>query len=131
MGRDPGRLTGQTVAFATVPEVTDSDAAWTCTRCGNDNQRRVRADPTRPSLDARYALGWCDNCGPARQTVRGVAREMRALIQSGLFDRTAFLAREKAAADAKLLGRFRRGHALTKAEIAEVREIIARTDARR
>lgn len=131
MGRDPGRLSGQTVAFATVPEVTDPGVAWTCTRCGNENQRRVRVDPTRPSLDPRYALGWCDDCGPARQTVRGVAREARALIQSGLFDRTAFLAREKAEAEAKLLGRYRRGHALTKAEIGQIREILDRMESRR
>lgn len=119
---------GQTSAFETLPEVAAPVALWTCTRCGNDDRRRVWADLSRPSLDPRYALGWCDQCAPARKTVRGVTREAVALIRSELFDREAYLERVQAEADAKLLGRYRRGHALTKAEVAKVREIITRIE---
>jgi hypothetical protein len=123
-------VTGQTTAFEALPEVATPAVRWTCTRCGNDDRRRVWADPSRPSLDARYALGWCDNCAPARKGVRGVTREAVALIASELFDRTAFLAAEKQRAEQKLLTRYRRGHALTKDEIAQVKAIIARLDGR-
>jgi hypothetical protein len=119
-------MTDQTTAFASVPEVEPTTTRFTCTRCGNDDPRRVWADPSRPSLDARYALGWCDNCAPARKGVKGVTRDTVALIQSELFDRDAFLAREAAKAEQKLLSRFRLGHQLTEDEIAQVKAIIAR-----
>lgn len=100
--------------------------ARTCTLCGNDAQNRLRVDRTRPSLDDRYALGYCDDCRPARKGVRGVTRELVPLIRSDLFDRQAHQARIDGEGDRKLLARYRRGHLLTEDELAAVQVILDR-----
>lgn len=118
----------QTTAFGVVPEVATPTADWTCTQCGNDDQRRLRIEIGRPSLDPGYALGYCDDCGLTKRTVKGPKRDTRVMIESRRFDREAFLARAREQDDAKLLGRFRRGHLMTKDEIERIRAIQARLD---
>jgi hypothetical protein len=118
----------QVEAFATVEDVRPTVEHWTCTKCGNDNQARLRVDGARPSLDERYALGYCDDCTPTRKTVKGPTREHVPLIRSRLFDRERHVEIARARAEAKLLLRYRNGHLMTEDEIAEVQVILKRQE---
>lgn len=121
----------QTTAFAEIPGVAQEITRWVCTRCGNDDQRGVWADLTRPSLDQRYAVGFCESCAPTRKSVRGMTRETVVLIRADLFDRAGFVARAAASSDQKLLTKFRRGYPLTEDEVQKVRQIMDRLESRK
>jgi hypothetical protein len=121
-------MTGQTTAFDSLPAVDQPAILWVCARCGTDDPRLVWADPSRPSLDPRYALGFCDVCAPARKSVKGVTRKAVALVRSEMFDRAAFLARAETLEEQALLTKFRQGHVLKADEIDRVRSIIDRLD---
>lgn len=114
--------------FPDVPQVSPARGAWVCSKCGNEDQTRLRVDPSRPSVDLRYAIGWCDECTPARRSVRGLKRDPVHLVHATYWRRQAFLARRQAEDDAKLLGRYRRGHSLTPEELIRVRELVHRQE---
>lgn len=118
----------QTTAFANVPAVKPTRDAWVCAKCGNDVQSRVRPDPTRPSIDPRYALGTCDDCSPVHKTPKGPARERIQLVRASGWNRQLWIDAQARKAEAKLLKRYRRGDVLTPEEIAEVRSLIGRTE---
>ena len=112
--------------------MTTPDVRWVCTKCANDQPTTVRIDPTRPAVDAldRYAIGFCDECTPARMGVHGLGRERVALEASTHFDRAKFNARKEAEADARLLAKHRLGHVLKPVEQERIKAIVARQHAR-
>lgn len=112
-----------------IPQVSPARGGWVCSKCGNEDQAKVRTDPSRPSVDPRYAIGYCDDCTPARRSVKGLVRDHVPLVHVKHWQRRAFLARREAEADAKLLGRYRRGHHLNPEEVARVKELVQRREA--
>ena len=116
----------QQALFPQAPAPERAREEWVCSKCGNDNQRKVRPDESRPSLDPRYVLGFCDDCTPTKRTVRGPARENVQLVHRAGWDRQAWVALQVHDAENRLLTRYRLGHALTKDEHEQVRAIVVR-----
>ena len=109
-----------------APAIPTTTIRWVCADCGSDDPRTVRLDQTRPSVDDRYGIGYCDSCTPGRRTVRGIKRQAVTLVRSDVFDRTDWKHQRQLADDANLLRRYRAGHLLTKDDMDRVRQIVAR-----
>ena len=59
-----------TEAVADTPRRLPSGPEWVCTNCGSPGGQPI---PARPSLDPRYAIGYCNTCSkdsPERKTPR-------------------------------------------------------------
>lgn len=69
--------------------------AYVCTKCGGG---QVQANRARPSIDDRFAIGWCKDCDKERTLARDDNRTRRQLAE-----------RDQAAKDRRLVARVRRG----------------------
>lgn len=80
-----------------------------CSKCG---MAGARVAETRPSLDDRYAVGFCPKCAPppsrseALNINRPVRRPTVQLIRDDLWDASELARRDQAEADRKLLRDF-------------------------
>jgi hypothetical protein len=113
--------------------------AWICSGCGRDDD--VVASAGRPSLDDRYAVGWCPRCAPLPPPddpteARRPERKRRppaktvALVHPDAWDPDAFAARRQREADRRLIERVHAGDArLTDADRQRAAELRARWDA--
>lgn len=68
-------------AFPDLEPEPPSPKRYRCTKCGGDN---VSVDPTRPSIDPRYALGDCRDCSPrpkGKKNGETVHRQQSAILK--------------------------------------------------
>lgn len=75
---------------------------YVCTGCGN----AASVDLTRPSIDDRYAVGYCIRCTPTpspQKLSEGANRETIFLIRRDLFDPEEFADLQKTRAAKKLI----------------------------
>jgi len=75
---------------------------WVCSKCGVAG---AQPSAVRPSLDDRYAVGWCSSCTPPPSVLHPY-RKPAALIRSDLWDANELRRRAEADAMRKLLRDF-------------------------
>lgn len=105
---------------------------WMCSRCGGSN---VQVSAARPSIDDRFAVGYCDRCtpeplfDPRTQKYKPVVRATVALAPDSDKTRDAINARDRAVAERKLVEKALAGDArLTQAQRDEAAAIRRRWD---
>jgi hypothetical protein len=114
-------------------------SAWVCSGCGLSDD--VVASLGRPSLDDRYAVGWCPRCAPLpppddptdarrRERKRRPPAKTVALVRGDAWDPRVLRERLAREADRRLFERVHAGDArLTDADRARAAELRARWDA--
>ncbi len=55
---------GTIPAFPDIEPTPTDRRRWECTQCGGT---LVTVDHSKPSIDPRYALGYCEKCTPMRK----------------------------------------------------------------
>lgn len=85
--------------------------SWLCSKCGGT---LVEAIPSRPSLDSRYATGYCEKCTPKPRQPKDPKRAPREratvqLVATSAFDESAFAKRREFQRRVRLVDRLARG----------------------
>jgi hypothetical protein len=73
------------------------DVKYICTSCGGD---KTIVSAAHPSLDARYAVGWCDLCG---QENKAGVRPERQLARADCWNADEISRRKKRKVDLRVL----------------------------
>ena len=108
---------------------------WICSSCGADGI--VTVSQAKPSLDDRYAVGYCGNCAPVPPPVDPtLARPRRpspprtvTLVRSDKWDPETLRRRRDAVADERLLKRYLVGKVDSDSERKRAHELLVRYDA--
>jgi hypothetical protein len=84
---------------------------WVCANCGGND---VTESAARPSLDTRYAVGFCRSCAPSPTEPQDTRKLQRApstvpLVRADLFDPQVITDRKQRRADAQFLAKCRDG----------------------
>lgn len=98
--------------------------SYRCTRCGKDGA----AAPAHPSLDDRYAVGYCSGaCTPVPETIAGYTppRPTVQLIRDDLFDPQALNEPRRQRRRSQLMRKCVDGRPMTDAERAEAEAVFA------
>ena len=106
-----------------------STMSWICSRCGGDATPSV----SRPSLDDRYAPGFCDRCtpdpGPPDPRVKRAARPSVALVRANKWDPEILRRRREREAEERLVRDYRDGKLSSKSDQETARSVLSRWDA--
>ena len=86
--------------------------AWACSKCGRQD---VIVAAARPSLDDRYAVGYCPTCAPVpppvdpREKPRKTPNPSVPLVRADLWDPAAAAERDRRRSDERFLVAYRDG----------------------
>ena len=86
---------------------------WVCSSCGRED---VTVSEARPSLDDRFAVGYCPTCAPAPNAYvdtavkkRRVAQPVVPLVRADLWDPAVITERKRRHDDERFLSKYRDG----------------------